>query len=92
VKPDKAAQGARLRLHPALGCVPLELHYDFLTATGALVMADSNSCDMQGCIAVFAAIDPHVCAIQTFSGCEAHALYTRHGQRWEASGRHKSRP
>jgi hypothetical protein len=71
----RAAQ--RLRMHPALGGAPLELHYDFLSQTGALIMADGECCDMQACIALFAAIDPGVGVIVTFSrarqGCRVPA-------------------
>jgi hypothetical protein len=67
-------------MHPVLGGAPLELHYDFLAATGALIMADGDSCDMQACIALFAAIDPGVGVIVTFSGLDKDAVYLRHGQ------------
>jgi hypothetical protein len=81
------ANAVRLHIHPALGCAPIELHYDFLTATGALVMADENHCDMDACVAIFTAIDSHVRAIATFSGIERDVAFTREGgEEWRAQG------
>jgi hypothetical protein len=81
----------KLRVHLALGCAPLELTYDFQTAAGQLFMADGHCCDMQGCIGVFLAIDPHVSAIATFSGIDKDTVYTRYGERWEAASARRTR-
>jgi hypothetical protein len=79
----------KLRIHPALGCVPLELTHDFQTAAGQLFMAAGHCCDMESCVALFVAIDPLVSEIRTISGLDKDAVYTRHGQRWEALSRRK---
>jgi hypothetical protein len=84
---DSSPAIPKLRLHSALGCVPLELHYDFAATTGALIMADGECCDMQACIALFAGIDPGVGVIVTFSGIDKDAVYMRHGQGWQAESR-----
>jgi hypothetical protein len=72
------------RFHPALAGAPLQLHYDFLAATGALIMSDGNTCNMEAAIALFAGIDPGVGVIVTFSGIDQDAVYVRHGQGWQA--------
>jgi hypothetical protein len=54
-------------------------------------MADGNCCDMDGCVAVFTAIDPQVCAIATFSGINKDTVYTRYGERWEAASARRTR-
>jgi hypothetical protein len=92
VKPGNEARGLSLgppavpkpRLHPGLGCAPLELHYDFAAATGALIMADGHCCNMEGCVELFTAIDARVGVIVTFSGLEKDTVYMRHGQGWQA--------
>jgi hypothetical protein len=87
MSPAPAPAIPKLRLHSALRCVPLELHYDFAAATGALIMADGECCDMQGCVALFTAIDPAVGVIVTFAGIEKDSVYVRHGRGWEAESR-----
>jgi len=83
--PGNAAR--KLRFHTVLGCVPLELHYDFLTATGRLVIADGNQADMAAAVALFEGIDPRAVQIWVFSGINADTAYARHGERWEEAKR-----
>jgi hypothetical protein len=70
--------------HEELACQPVSVVYDFDTRNGKLVMAEGNSCDMAGCIALFSRIDPEVESIETIAGNKTDTCYQRKGQKWRA--------
>ncbi|GAC1040804.1 hypothetical protein [Rhizobium sp. No.120] len=71
--------------HPELQCSVLGISYDFTTRQGILNMAETNACDMPGCIAFFQRIDPKVQAIRTIAGDVDDTSYRLVGKEWKAS-------
>ncbi|MBY3564113.1 hypothetical protein [Rhizobium laguerreae] len=71
--------------HSELQCSVLGISYDFSTRQGVLSMAETNACDMRGCIALFTRIDPAVKTIQTFAGEIEDTSYRLVGKEWKAN-------
>jgi hypothetical protein len=67
-----------------LMCHVVALDYVFSSHTGQLFMSDGGCCDMTGCVALFAGIDPQVTAIDTYSGDEIDTMYRKDGNAWTA--------
>ena len=64
---------------------PVEsLYYDFTKKEGTLRLPTGCSCDMSGCLALFAGIDPNVQQIDTYAGGERDTFYVRRAGRWVA--------
>lgn len=76
--------------HSELQCSVLGISYDFSTRQGVLSMAETNACDMTGCIAFFKRIDPKVESIRTVAGDNEDTSYRLIGKEWRA--RPPSRP
>ena len=70
--------------HPRLQCGVDRIEYDFRSAKGSLHLRAGDCCDMKGCIELFAAIDPEVQAIDTFSGEKSDTRYWRQDGEWHA--------
>ena len=49
-------------------------------------MESGNCCDMNGCIALFEAIDPLVKQIETFAGAKCDTTYVRREKGWRPIG------
>ncbi len=77
-KPTEAALDERLK------CNVVSLAYDFRSRTGQLYLLDGDCCDIIGCVALFAGIDPKVMAINTYSGDRADTVYRKNGTEWNA--------
>lgn len=71
--------------HPGLKCGVDRLEYDFRAGKGVLHMRVGDCCDMAGCIELFQTIDPHVEAIDTFSGKKPDTSYWLVRGEWKAS-------
>ena len=67
-----------------LMCEIKDLCYSFARRAGHLYMAEHNSCDMQGCIALFKRVDPNVQDIATFAGGESDTRYKLTDRGWQA--------
>lgn len=66
-------------------CHVIGLLYEFTRHAGELVVPDHNCTDMQGCIALFQAIDPLVERIAVMDGPESQTLYTLCGDHWHVT-------
>lgn len=60
------------------------LVYDYAKRQGTLHMPAGCSCDMSGCAALFAVIDPDVRRIETYAGTNVDAVYVRESGHWAA--------
>ena len=69
-----------------LGAAYQEAFKDFTKKEGTLRLPTGCSCDMSGCLALFAGIDPNVQRIDIYAGRELETYYARHGSRWVAEG------
>jgi hypothetical protein len=67
-----------------LQCGVVRLSYDFGAQIGELHMDDGDCCDMEGCIGLFARIDPDVIEIKTYSGPAPDTMYSRRTGSWVA--------
>lgn len=67
-----------------LQCDVVSAAYDFGTKLGRLWMVEGDCCDMDGCIAFFKSIDPHVNRIETYSGNTADTVYMLRSSEWQA--------
>lgn len=70
--------------HPEFQCSVFSISYDFPNKEGVLMMAESNCCDMDGCIAFFKRVDPNVRAIRTAAGGVEDTMYRLDLGEWKA--------
>jgi hypothetical protein len=75
---------ARAVFHRGLVCFVTGLAYDFAAKAGRLDMGPISCCDMDGCIALFRAIDPSVTTIATFADGARDTRYEKVEGRWRA--------
>lgn len=68
--------------HHGLQCSVRAMTYSFRERRGRLDTEEGCCCDMIGCIALFAAIDPEVREIETFAGEERDTAYVRRPKGW----------
>jgi hypothetical protein len=70
-------------------CFVKELHYDYETKRGYLVIGNLSCTDMVGCISLFKCIDENVKTIETYCGdCDGGNIrdttYIKSGKNWVA--------